>query len=61
MAADAALVQLASGKQLHVQERGSRTGPAVLFLHGLGSRSEFWGARGERRASLTTQARPSML
>lgn len=41
---DAALVKLASGKQLHVQERGNRDGPAVIFLHGLGSRSEFWGA-----------------
>ena len=41
---DAALVKLSSGKQLHVQERGNRDGPAVIFLHGLGSRSEFWGA-----------------
>ncbi|GAK64597.1 fumarylacetoacetate hydrolase [Moesziomyces antarcticus] len=42
--ADSALLSLPSGKQYHVEESGTSSGPALVFIHGLGGNLGFFHA-----------------
>lgn len=41
---NANLLTLANGKQYHVEEMGNKSGPALVFVHGLGGNSSFYQA-----------------